>query len=69
MDGLFGSDIGLNPAQLLDLMVIGMENQGIARIITRYGEAWSDTEDISRVGQSPEGIYINNAKNVISAHW
>ena len=69
MDSLFCSYIGLNPAQLLDLMVMGMENQGIARRILRYGEAWYYTEDISRVGHSPEGIYINIAKNVISANW
>ena len=37
MDSLFCSDIGLNPAQLLDIRVMGMENQGIVSRIPRYG--------------------------------
>ena len=31
------------------------------------GEAWSDTEDISRVGQYLEGLHIlNNSRTVIT---
>ena len=31
-----------------------------------YGEAWYDTEDIYRVGESPKGLVINNATTVIA---
>ena len=42
-----------------------MENQGSADRIPSDGDAWSDTEDISRVVYYPEGLGINNATTVI----
>ena len=66
MGGLLGSSLGLNWTQLTAVRAMGTKNQGIAERIPRGGEACYDTEDISRVCHSPEGIAINNATNVIS---
>ena len=66
LDGILGSAIGLNPAQLTSDRAIVTENQGIMERRPRGGETWYDTGDISVVGQSPKGIGTNNATNVIS---
>ena len=46
---------------------MGFFKQGISDRIPSNGEVWSDTEDIYRVGQSPNGLTINKYTTVISA--
>ena len=56
---------GLLSSQLAAVRETGIEKQGSADRSPRYGEVWSNTYNIYRVGQSPEGLDINNATTVI----
>ena len=66
MDGLLGQALGLNWTQLVDVREMVFLKQGISDIIPRDGEVLSDTEDISRIGQSLNGLHVNNSTTVIS---
>ena len=64
MDGLLGQALGLNWTQLVDVREMVFLKQGISDIIPRDGEVLSDTEDISRIGQSLNGLHVNNSTTV-----
>ena len=50
---------------------MGKDSQGSAEksaeIISGDREAWSETGGVYQVGHTPDGICINNAKNLIAA--
>ena len=66
LDKLLGSALGLNRVKLAAVGSMGIKYQGSTDIIPRYGEAWYNTEDIYRLGQSSKVIPIDNSTTVIS---
>ena len=65
MDGILRFSLGIKPMQLV--AVRGTITTGIGRfdINKEYGEAWSETGEISQVGHNPESIGINNSATII----
>ena len=66
LDSLLVLALGIKQAQLTAVRVMGIKNQGREDRIPSYGEVWSNTNDIFRVGQSPKLIPTNNSTTGIA---
>ena len=65
MDGLLSTDIGFNLVKLLAVRAMVTEGRDRALKISGDREAWSETGDISQVGNTPKVIGINYDAKII----